>query len=189
MNVLLSRLLLAAASIASATGLVGLVSAPVAASTAPTLLHDARSITLNAPVPAVWAKLGQFDDLTWVPAVKTSTATHGNEIASKRSLDFGGATLTETLLAYNAGTHSYTYKIDDTDGNHKLAPVTDVVATISVRPAPAGGSVLTWTFDFRRLDWSETPTNDADDGAARKQIAATLAMGMTGAASKFPASN
>jgi hypothetical protein len=181
------RKLVVVAPLAGLVALLSTTEAPALAQASAPTLHEARSVTLSGSVSEVWARLGQFPDLTWVAAVRGSVATRGNEAGSVRSLDFGSGKLTETLVKYSARNHSYTYKINDTDENRRLAPVSNVVATIAVTPVSADASTLTWSFAFRRVDQSATPVAGADDVTARKQIAGTLAMGMAGAAKAFPA--
>lgn len=185
MKITLPRLLVGSALV-GLTVLFGAAVTAAAASSVPVKLHDTRGVMLDAPVATVWARLGQFGDLSWIPAVRSSTTTKGNSIGSTRSLDFGGAIVTETLVAYSDARHSYSYKIDATDANRKLVPASTVIGTITVSPTLTGGSVLTWSFEFRRLDWSATPERGADDEAARKQIAATLDMGIASATELFP---
>jgi len=152
-----------------------------APTTAPALLHEKQSIHIAAPVDKVWEVAGTFSDVTWVPAVKSSTATKGNTIGSIRTLDFGGGvTLTETLVSYDASRHRYTYRIINNAANQKTAPISDMQATISVMPADGGGSIATWNASFRRVDQSANPAPGMDDATALKQIAATLTMGLAG---------
>lgn len=184
MNMSVSRFF-AAPILAVLTTAVCAISTPVAASTAPILLHGERRIVLHASVAAVWAKLGKFDDLTWVSAVRSVKATKGNKIGSNRSLDLGGRFLTETLLSYSGRSHSYTYGIDGSDANRRVVPVSNGVGGITVSPTSSGGSVLTFRFECRRLDWSETPQPGADDATARHEIDAALATGISSAVANF----
>jgi hypothetical protein len=148
------------------------------------LLSEKQSIHIDAPVDTVWRVAGDYSDLTWVPAVKGSSATRGNEPGSHRTLDFGGVLFTETLIAYDSSRHSYTYAIDDTAANRTVAPLADLVATISVASDGKGGSIATWEATFRRVDASATPAPDKDDAAARKRMAATISSGLNGLKAK-----
>jgi len=150
----------------------------------PLLLHEKRSIDIAASVDRVWAVAGSFADLTWVPAVKASTATNGNVPGSNRILDFGGPQLTETLVAYDGAVHSYTYKVDDTAANLKVVPVRGLIAQISIAPTVEGGSVAIWEGSFSRVDQSSDPASGLDDATAQKQIAGTFAAGLAGLKAK-----
>jgi mxaD protein len=153
----------------------------------PPLLHEKKSINIAASVERVWTVAGSFADLTWVPAVKASTATNGNTPGSNRTLDFGEAALTETLVAYDAPAHSYTYKIDETAANLRVVPVRGLVAQISVVPAADGGSVATWEGSFSRVDQGSKPASGLDDATAQKQIAGTFTASLAGLKAKAEA--
>ena len=154
---------------------------------APPLLHEKRSINIAASVERVWAMAGSFADLTWVPAVKASSATNGNAPGSNRTLDFGEAVLTETLVTYDGLAHTYTYRIDDTAANLRVVPVRGLVAQISVVPAADGGSVATWESSFSRADQGSNPASGLDDATAQKQIAGTFTAGLAGLKAKAEA--
>lgn len=160
---------------------------PASATPAPAILRESQSIMIDAPIGDVWAIAGQFSDMTWVPGVRSSTATDNNKPRSHRTLDLGGAQMTETLKRYSAARHAYTYVIDDTDANHKIAPVSDVTARISVASGASGSSVLTWSATFHRLDHGAAPAAGADDAAAEKQINSIFALGLSGAKKKVEA--
>jgi mxaD protein len=170
--------------ILSATAAVAL---SVSAVAAPPVLHDSKSIGIAAPVERVWEIAGQFADLTWVPAVKSSSATDGNNPGSHRTLDFGSAVLTETLVSYDGPAHTYTYRIDDTAANLKVVPVRGLVAKISVVAAGDGMSVATWEGSFSRVDQSSNPASGLDDATAQKQIAGTFTAGLAGLKAKAEA--
>jgi hypothetical protein len=135
--------------------LTGLIS--VHAMAAPALLQESQSIIVKASPAKVWEVIGKFSDLTWVPLVKASQADHDNAIGSVRTLDLGGANMTESLKRYDAAKRSYTYAIENTEANQKLVPLSDVEATIKVEPAPGGTSKVSWTARFHRLDHADQP--------------------------------
>ena len=162
--------------------------APTSAHEGPPLLqHERRSIDIAASVARVWAVAGSFADVTWVPAVKASTATNGNVPGSNRTLDFGGPVLTETLVAYDGAVHTYTYKIDDTAANLRVVPVRGLIAQISVSPMADGGSVATWEGTFSRVDQSSNPASGLDDATAKQLVSGTFAAGLAGLKAKAEA--
>ena len=144
------------------------------------LLHEKQSINIAASVDRVWAVAGSYADLTWVPAVKKSTPTNGNIPGSNRTLDFGEAVLTQTLVVYNGPEHTYTYKIDDTANNLRVAPVRNLIAQISVSATADGTSLASWEGTFSRVDQSSKPASGLDDATAKKQISSTFAAGLVG---------
>ena len=66
------------------------------AASAQAVLHETNVVKIAAPPAKVWAIVQNFSDLTWVPVVKSSTATEGNNVGSVRTLDLGGPKLVET---------------------------------------------------------------------------------------------
>jgi len=164
------------------TGVATLLASLVAinAWAAPALLKDSQSVVVNATPDKVWDVVGKFSDLTWVPLVKASNADRGNTIGSVRTLDLGGANMTESLKRYNADKHSYTYAIDNNEANQKLVPLSDVEATIKVEPAPGGRSKVTWNAQFHRVDHGDNPAAGKDDEAAKKTMHGVIEAGLKG---------
>jgi mxaD protein len=142
------------------------------------LLREKQIVKIAAAPEKVWKAVSEFSDLTWVPAVKSSTATNGNKVGSVRTLDFGGATMTESLVKYSAAERSYEYKVPSTEANRKVAPLTDLDSVVTVKPAPDGTSLVTWEGTFRRAAHSEKPRAGADDATAKKTVSGTFASGL-----------
>lgn len=132
---------------------------------------------IAAPPAKVWAVIERFSDLTWVPPVKSSTATQGNTVGSIRTLDLGGPRLIEELKAYDARTMTYTYVITIDPANVKTLPVTDYTSTITVKPS-ATGSLVTWAGMFKRADQGDTPAANMDDKTAIGGIGGVYAVGL-----------
>lgn len=150
------------------------------AQAAPSTLHEQQVVHIDASPAKVWSVVGNFNDLTWVPLVKGSSATEGNKRGSVRKLDMGGAFLTEKLLSYDANGRNYTYQIENTDSNHKIAPLRDVISTIAVQAAIGGGSNVTWLASFKRLDLSEKPLLGQDDATAKQAMGGVISTGLGG---------
>jgi hypothetical protein len=175
-------------SMAAALGMVLSVTAAAGvAQAAPTTLHEQQVVYVNAPPAKVWDTVKSFNDLTWVPLVKSSSATDGNKRGSVRRLDMGGAFLTEKLLSYDANGHNYTYQIENSEANQKVAPIRDVTSTIAVQPAIGGGSNVTWLATFRRLDASDTPAAGQDDATAKQAMGGVISTGLGGLKKKLEA--
>jgi len=69
---------------------IGVVASTGIARAAAPVLHETKTMEIAAPPDKVWGVIEQFSDLTWVPPVKSSTATQGNAVGSVRTLDLGG---------------------------------------------------------------------------------------------------
>ena len=139
------------------------------AQAAPHELKVTESVEISAPPAKVWAIIKNFEDLTWHPAVKASSATDGSKVGSVRTLDLGGPKLVERLAKYNDARMTYSYVITDDPNNVKVVPVTDYKSTITVTKAGHGTKVV-WSGHFRRADPSAKPAEGQDDAAATKAI-------------------
>ncbi len=147
------------------------------------VLHETKTMEIAAPPAKVWGMIGQFPDLTWVPPVKTSSATEGNTVGSVRTLDLGGPRLMEQLTAYDPAAMSYSYVITKDPANVKTLPVTDYSSTISVKPSGLG-SLVTWTGAFKRADQGDAPAATMDDKAALSAIGGVYDAGLGGLKAK-----
>ena len=137
-----------------------------------------ETVTINATPDKVWKVMGNFQDMSWLPGVKSTTGTGGNSIdpknddneVAKRSLTLeGGGVIQEGLYKYDATEHSYSYRIDKVDT--KVLPVNDYSSTIKVEPSSDGkGSTVTWKGAFYRGYMNNDPPPDMDDAASKAAI-------------------
>lgn len=125
-------------------------------------LYVVKSVELNQPVDAVWAKVSNFGDLgAWHPAVAKTEIVAGknNHPGAQRVLTLqDGGKINETLTAYDTKAKTYTYKI--TDG---VLPVNQYVSNVSVHANGDGKSVLVWESHF-------VPKAPADEKSASDTI-------------------
>jgi len=158
---------------------IGAVALTGVARAAAPVLHETKTVEIAAPPAKVWGVIEQFSDLTWVPPVKSSSATQGNTIGSVRTLDLGGPRLMEQLKAYDAKAMTYTYVITSDPANVKVLPVTDYTSTITAKPS-AAGSLVTWTGAFKRADQGDAPAAGMDDKTATGAISGVYEAGLGG---------
>ena len=99
---------------------LSLVSAGLA--TAPALAHGpsrqkvVEKIEIDAPADKVWAIVGNFQDMSWHPAVAKTEGTGGNDVGAKRTLTLkDGGKIEESVTKYDAAGKSLQYKIDNVD--------------------------------------------------------------------------
>jgi mxaD protein len=158
-------------------GSLSLLLTATASFAAAPLLKVTRTITIDASADQVWAKCGDFDALDrWLPPVAKDTLTKGknNVPGAIRHLDVkGGGYVNEELLRYSGQAHSYSYRILDS-----VLPVSDYHATLSVKAAGAGKSVVTWTGTFKRKDTGANPADNANDKAATDAIRGVYQSGL-----------
>jgi hypothetical protein len=132
-------------------------------------LKVTQSVEIAAPPAKVWGVIKNFEDLTWHPAIKASSATDGSKAGSVRTLDLGGPKLVERLTKYDDAKMSYTYVFTDDPNNVKVVPVTGYQSTITVTKT-AHGSKVVWSGHFHRADPAAKPAAGQDDATATKAV-------------------
>ncbi len=116
-------------------------------------MGEARAeITIDRPAAEVWAIIGNFGELTWMPGVETCVL-EGDE----RILGMLGMRIVERQLARDDEARTLTYGIVDGDMNPEVHE-----ATITVMPA-GSGSFVTW--DVRTDDAMVEVMQGAYNGA------------------------
>ena len=140
----------------------------------PTRKKVVETITINASPDKVWKVMGNFQDVSWLPVVKSSTGTGDNAVdpkngdneIAKRVLTLqNGGTVSEGLYKYDATAHSYSYRIDTVDV--KVLPVNDYSSTISVDSTDGGKtSTVEWRGAFYRGFMNNDPPPELSDEAS-----------------------
>src|SRR6187551_1844640 len=100
----------------AALALIGTVALTQAWAHGPTRQKVRESIEINAPQAKVWAAIGNFQDMSWLPPVTKTEGEKGNEIEATRRLTLtGGATVDEELYKFDAAAMTYSYRIRTVD--------------------------------------------------------------------------
>jgi len=162
MSFALSRRTLIAAALALAP--------VVALAHGPSRQKVTEKIEINAPPAAVWAVVGNFGDLNWLPGVTKTEAEGGTtpEQAKRKLYLANGGVIEETLTRYDAEGLSLSYKIDKVDV--KDLPVNNYSSTITVTPAEGGKSTVEWKGAFYRGFMNNDPPPELSDEAALKAV-------------------
>ncbi len=135
----------------------------------PTRQKITETIEINAPAEKVWAKIGNFQDMSWHPAVEKTEGQGGNEKGATRKLTLkGGATIEEALDKHDDGKMSYGYRITNVDV--KVLPVTNYSSSLTVEPQEGGKSKVEWKGAFYRGYPNNDPPADLNDEAAIKAV-------------------
>lgn len=161
-------------------GLIALVLAPaMAAAHGPTR----QKVTLKADVAAepaeVWAGIGNFQDMSWHPAVFATAGENGNQIDATRVLTLGdeaGPTISEILYKFSDEKMSYSYRI--TDVAVEVLPVTNYSSHLTVKPRAGGGSVIEWRGAFYRGYPNNDPPEELNDAAAIAAVTGVYQAGL-----------
>src|SRR4029078_4660296 len=136
----------------------------------PTRQKVRESIEINAPPAKVWAAIGNFQDMSWLPPVRKTEGDKGNAIEATRRLTLAdGASVDEELYKYDAEKMSYSYRLTAVDV--KVLPVTNYSSTLTVTPGADGkGSSLEWTGAFYRGFPNNDPPPDLRGDAADNDV-------------------
>ena len=136
----------------------------------PTRQKVRESIEINAAPAKVWAVIGNFQDMSWLPPVTKTEGEKGNEIGATRKLTLtGGATVDEELYKFDAAAMTYSYRITAVDV--KVLPVNNYSSTLTVTPSADGkGATLEWAGAFYRGFPNNDPPPELKDEASVKAV-------------------
>ena len=143
----------------------------------PTRQKTVVTIEINAPPDKVWAIIGNFQDMSWHPAVQKTEGKGGNGDGATRVLTLGpGAVVADEINKYDAAKMMYSYKITEVDV--KVLPVTNYSSTITVTPVDGGKSSVEWKGAFYRGFPNNDPPPELSDEAAVKAITSVYQAGL-----------
>ncbi|ARE39091.1 XoxI [Rhodovulum sp. P5] len=172
---------------AALAGLVTLVPA-MALAHGPTRQKVTVTREVAADPATVWAAIGDFQDMTWHPAIAATTGEGGNAIDATRVLHLGssdGPTIDEVLYKYDAGKMTYSYRI--TDVKVEVLPVTNYSSHLTVKPRDGGGSIVEWRGAFYRGYPNNDPPAELNDEAAIKAVTGVYEAGLDALVARFGA--
>ena len=150
----------------------------------PTRQKVAETVEIAQPPEKVWAAIGNFQDMSWHPAVEKTEGEKGNAVDATRKLTLkGGGTIDEVLYKYEPEKMSYSYRI--TNVNVKVLPVTNYSSTLIVLPAPGGKSMVEWRGAFYRGYPNNDPPPELNDQAAIKAVSGVYRAGLDALKVKF----
>jgi hypothetical protein len=144
-----------------------------AAALAPTAAHAhgatpqkvVETIDIAAPPSKVWAIVGDFQNMDWLPGVVRTEGVGGNEpeTAHRRLILASGATLDDRLVQYDASAMSLRYLIEKID--FAVMPINNFSATLTVRASAAGAAVEWKARFYRAFPGGNPPENYTDEKA------------------------
>lgn len=133
-------------------------------------------MVINAPPAKVWALVGKFDDLSWLPGVKGVKAD-GEQPGATRVITFAnGEEITEELKKSDAEHYKLQYRMVGV--NLDVLPVNNYSATISVEANPEGGSVVHWHGAFYRGFMNNNPPPELNEEAAIHAVSTLYKTGL-----------
>jgi hypothetical protein len=148
----------------------------------PTRQKVTETIEIDAPADRVWAVVGNFQDMSWLPVVTATAGTGGNEVGATRVLTLdGGATVDEVLEKYDPAKMLLAYRITRVDV--AVLPVDNYSSRITVE-ALGDKSVVTWTGAFYRGYLLNDPPPELNDEAAKTAVTNLYRSGLAGLKAK-----
>ncbi len=175
-RVLLSAALLFTTAIAAAPALAH----------GPTRQKLELATDVNAPPAKVWAVIGNFHDLSWVPAVAKVEGAGGNDPATAKrnvTLKSGAVLQDEELADYDAANFTYGTFLPHVDP--KVFPVADFSTHLVVTDAGGGKSHVEWRTAFYRGYPNNNPPPDQNEAAAVKAVTALCQPALDALKAKF----
>lgn len=182
------------ALIAALAGLIALA-LPAAEAHGPVRKKVTETIVINQPPDKVWAVVGDFADMSWLPPVAKTEAKGGNTVVdadddsknpTRRLTLKDGGTVDEVLYKHQPDKMSYSYRITTVDV--KVLPVTNYSSTITVSPADGGKSTVEWRGAFYRGYPNNDPPPELNDDAAIEAVTGLYRVGLAALKAKLEAS-
>ncbi len=158
----------------------------------PTRQKTSQTVDVSASPEEVWAVIGDFQDMSWHPAVATTEGEGGNEPdVATRVLTLKGedgeanpdATISEVLYKFDAEKMSYSYRIEEVAV--EVLPVTNYSAHLTVKPKDGGGSTIEWKGAFYRGYPNNDPPPELSDEAAVAAVDGVYKAGLDALAERF----
>jgi hypothetical protein len=171
---------------ALALGLVALAlfPAPVFAH-GPTRQKVVETVEINAPPEKVWGVIGNFQDMSWHPAVEKLEGSGGNDPNATRVLTLkSGGTIDEKLIQSDPAKKTYKYEITKVDV--KVLPVNNYSSSITVK-GEGGKSTVEWKGAFYRGFVNNDPPPELNDEAAVKAVKGVYRAGLDALKQKIEA--
>ncbi len=137
-----------------------------------------ETIEIDAPPAKVWAIIGNFQDMSWLPGVVKTEGEGGvtPEVAKRRLTLANGATIEERLVQYDETSMSLRYLMEHVDIN--VLPVGNLSATLKVIPAD-GKSVIEWKSRFYRAFPGGNPPEQFTDEIAVQAVSSLFKTGLS----------
>ncbi|MFA5900250.1 MAG: SRPBCC family protein [Hyphomicrobium sp.] len=151
----------------------------------PTRQKVVETVEINAPADKVWATIGNFQDMSWHPAVAKLEGSGGNDANATRTLTLtSGGTIEEKLLSSDPAKMVYKYEITNVDP--KVLPVNNYSSSISVK-GEGDKSKVEWKGAFYRGFMNNDPPPELNDEASKKAVQGVYRAGLDALKTKLEA--
>ena len=127
-----------------------------------------ETVEINASPDKVWEVIGNFNDMSWHPAVGKLEGNGENTVDATRVLTLqSGGIIAEKLIKYDVENKRYKYEITDVDV--KVLPVNNYSSMLSVK-GEGDKSTVEWKGAFYRGFMNNNPPPELSDEAAAKAV-------------------
>ncbi len=135
-----------------------------------------ETVEINASPETVWKVIGNFQDMSWHPAIAKIEGKGGNEPKATRRLTLtSGGTIDEELVKYDPDKKTYKYEIEDVDV--KVLPVNNYSSILSVK-GEGNKSTVEWRGAFYRGYMNNDPPPELNDEAAKNAVTGVYRSGL-----------
>lgn len=142
-------------------------------------------VKLNATPDEVWAAIGNFQDMSWLPLVAKTEGVGDNVPEATRVLTLnapGDPQISELLDKYSSEKRSYSYRITAVDV--AVLPVTNYSSHLTVKDEN-GKAVVEWRGAFYRGYPNNDPPENLNDDAAIAAVTGVYQTGLDALAARF----
>ena len=138
-----------------------------------------ETVDINAPCAKVWSKVGNFQDMSWLPLVAKTEGQGGNEKGATRTLTLkNGGVIEESLEKHDDQAMMYFYRINHVDV--KVLPVTNYSSWLSLKPGEGDKCTVEWKGAFYRGYPNNDPPPDLNDDTAVAAVTGVYKVGLEG---------
>jgi hypothetical protein len=154
-----------------------LVTPSLAQAHGPSRQKVTETVEINAPADKVWARIGNFQDMSWHPAVEKTEGKGGNDAGAVRTVILkGGGAIEEALEKLDPAEKTIFYRIANVDV--KVLPVTNYSSWLSVKPGEGGKTTVEWKGAFYRGYPNNDPPAELSDEAAKTAVTKVYRSGL-----------
>jgi len=131
----------------------------------PTRQKVVEKIIIQAPIEKVWHAVRDFQNMSWHPAVASSTGEGGSAVGATRTLTLKkGGSITENLEKYLPSEYKYFYRIVEV--STAVLPINNYSAWFMLKQTAEGNTEVIWKGAFYRGYMNNNPPADLNDKAA-----------------------
>jgi hypothetical protein len=109
--------------------------------------------TIDKPADVIWARIGNFADISWIPGSEQAKATMNGDLrtVTRDAWDKIGFSLTQRLTHQDDQAHTYSYVLPEPVSFERMAGpgkiATAIDGTLAVTPISETKSHVTWALE------------------------------------------